>query len=296
MYRDTHIVESLKVDQYSISTGSDIFIDEDITDPVYYREVIKTLNRAQQGDLLNMYIDCGGGSMTTTSLITKAMDTCAATFIALHCHDIKVGEGLDWLAHTASFGLGGEAPRVKKQHDHQQELIRRTLHREYEGFYTEEEINLILDTGDESLLFPEEVEVRWKSFVEYHKNKKLTEMEEAFNTQCSEEDAAVDEALQGLLKEGEITEDDIIVSDKIRNLLEERFSGEVEKLPVEESSSNLDKLVSETKDEGSLCKFTEGGGDVVSDEKGEQLAFEFEGKELVRKSLSTKREDEGGES
>lgn len=255
--QDTHVLDSLKVNSYVSSMDHDIFIDEDIENEAYYRSVISTLNKATEKDTLRFIISSNGGFGSTAMTLAHAMDSCparkvgvlcgnvksAATIIALHCTEWEVGAGCDWMAHTASFGLGGSAHTVQKYHDHEQAQIKKLLYREYEGFYTEDEIADIA-AGNDSLLFAEEVQERLGKYVDYHQTKHNQALEDSYTQQFAEEDAMVEEALAAL----QIPVAEREVFDKISSQLEDYFSQEqpaAKETPVvsEETASMLQEVV-----------------------------------------------------
>lgn len=233
--QDTHVLDSFKVNTYPQSYAHTIFIDEHIAETTYYRNVISTLNSAQEGDTIQMIIDTNGGLGSTAMTLTHAMDGCkakitgvlsgncksAGTVIALHCHDWEIGHGLDWLAHTASFGIGGEANKVAKWHDHEQKLIRELLFREYEGFYTTEEIEDIAQ-GNDSLLTPKEVGQRLEKFAEHRANRINNYHQEMEDALWEENNAMVEEALNTL----DITVEERDTFNKVKHMLDSSLSEE----------------------------------------------------------------------
>ena len=232
--QDTHVLDTLKVNSYVSSMDHDVFIDEDIENEAYYRSVVTTLNKASEKDTIRFIISSGGGSGATAMTLAHAMDTCAArkvgvlcgnvksaaTIIALHCDEWEVGYGCDWMAHTASFGLGGSAHTIKKFHDHEQRQIQALLYREYEGFYTKEEIADIAN-GNESLLNAEEVKERLKNFANYKAEQQNTLKEEAYNKFVEQDEALMEKGLQHLLKQGKIDQSTVDKLKEVNTLLDE---------------------------------------------------------------------------
>lgn len=255
--QDTHILDHTKVTSYPQSFVHDIFIDEDILDSAYYRSVISTLNAASEKDIVRIYIDTNGGFGSTAMSLTNVMDRCpamkigvlgancksAGTLIALHCNDWEVGAGCDWLAHTASFGVGGEAHKVAKQHEHDQKMIHKLLHREYEGFYTKEEIEDIAN-GNDSLLDDEGVIERLQKFKEYHLGKQASALEDSFLAQCDEEDKLVEEALNSL----DITDEQRKVFSEVQEKLNNHFD-EMNGFPTREIPEEVIEDLQTTLDE-----------------------------------------------
>lgn len=269
--QETQVLETLKVNSYVASMEHDVFIDETIEEEAYYRSVISTLNRATEKDTVRFTISSNGGFGSTAMVLAHAMDTCparkigilsgnvksAATIIALHCDDWQIGAGCDWMAHTASFALGGSANSVQKYHDHEQKMIKRLLEREYTGFYTKEEIEDIAK-GNDSLLMPEEVQERLQNFAEHRQQQQESSLEDLFSSQIEEAEKMEQVLLNKLLADGEISKEELDIAKRVQkatleldeSLNDEEFNELMEKgIPPE----SLDDEPEGTK---SLCKFT----------------------------------------
>ncbi|AKO61025.1 head maturation protease [Pseudoalteromonas phage H101] len=256
--QDNHFVETFKVQSYPSTLAYDIFIDETISSPEYYRNVINVLNRAAEGDVLNVYLNTVGGYVSSSSAITAAMDQCkghivvhmaaevcsAGTMIALHGNEWVVGDGICFMCHNISFGCGGSAEKVKDHHDFIQAWNKSLLEREYSGFLTPEEITNMFTNGKEYWFNAEEVKSRLTSFVKYHETKHNQALEDSYTQQFAEEDAMVEEALAAL----QIPVAEREVFDKISSQLEDYFSQEqptAKEIPVvsEETASMLQEVV-----------------------------------------------------
>lgn len=256
--QDNHFVETFKVQSYPSTLAYDIFIDETISSPEYYRNVINVLNRAAEGDVLNLYLNTVGGYVSSSSAITAAMDQCkgnivvhmaaevcsAGTMIALHGNEWVVGDGICFMCHNISFGCGGSAEKVKDHHDFIQEWNKSLLEREYSGFLTPEEITNMFTNGKEYWFNAEEVKSRLTSFVKYHETKHNQALEDSYTQQFAEEYAMVEEALAAL----QIPVAEREVFDKISSQLEDYFSQEqptAKEIPVvsEETASMLQEVV-----------------------------------------------------
>lgn len=243
-YKDNeHFVEMAKVQPYINSMAFDVFIDEDIDNPEYYRSVINTFNKASEGDVINVYINTSGGQDRTTSSIIFAMDNSKATIvghltgnvcsngtiIALHCHNWLISDNVVFMCHNGIAGFYGSAEKVKKHHDFYQEHNRKIVFNEYEGFLTEEECEAIIEHGDDLWFGKEELERRLSNFVAHHQNKQTQAMQSMFDEQIAQEDEALEAGLQHLLKQGKATPEEIAVIKKLTPLLDEAFDkGEVD--------------------------------------------------------------------
>ena len=286
--QDNHFVETFKVQSYPSTLAYDIFIDETISSPEYYRNVINVLNRAAEGDVLNVYLNTVGGYVSSSSAITAAMDQCkghivvhmaaevcsAGTMIALHGNEWVVGDGICFMCHNLSFGCGGSAEKVKDHHDFIQDWNKSLLEREYSGFLTPEEITNMFTNGKEYWFNAEEVKSRLATFVKYHETKHNQALEDSFTQQFAEEDAMVEEALATL----QIPVEEREVFEKISAKLEEFFSREQ---PPQQETSPIQYTVSEedaTRLEGVVAQLTQMEGDQsveVLDVEGELFGLLF---------------------
>lgn len=254
MQEDTHVLDSLKVNSYPVGYSHTIFIDESIAESTYYRNVLNVLHSATENDTIKMIIDTNGGLGSTAMTLTHAMDGCkasitgvlsgncksAGTLIALHCHNWELGHGLDWMAHTASFGIGGEAHKVAQQHEHEQKLIRELLFREYEGFYTTEEIEEIA-AGKDSYLTAEEVGERLEYLTVYRQDKADAYHQDLDDAMWDENNRIVDETLETL----DISEEDKETFNRVRNLLDGALQEPIES-KVKETVDDIIKSMKDT--------------------------------------------------
>ena len=257
MYEETQVLDSLKVQPYYNTLAYDIFIDEGIDSPAYYRSVISAINKANEGDSINLFINSGGGLVSTASAIIHAMDRCkgkitahlvgdccsAATMISLHADEGEISDNVTYMIHNISFGVCNSAEKVKDHHDFVQQSNRDTMYREYSGLLSDEEIEKVL-AGKEYWFNKSELETRLKSFVTYKSEQQAQAMNQMFDQQIAAEDEALDAGLNHLLTSGKVTQAEVDAIKKITPLLDEAFeSGEID-------LDNLPKIV-ETSEEDS---------------------------------------------
>ena len=120
-------------DQCEVSSSTstynayDIYLDEDIKDPTYYRQAFQVLRTAQQGDLVRIYISSNGGNMNSAAIFKNCIENCqadvvavieaeaysAASLIALSCSGIEVKPYATMMCHSAAFGSGGIVQNVR---------------------------------------------------------------------------------------------------------------------------------------------------------------------------------------
>jgi ATP-dependent protease ClpP protease subunit len=182
----THYVEENKVMSFVTSRKYIIFLDEVISDTAYYRNAIYTLRTASSADTIEIMFETGGGNCGASSAISSAvmastawvignlsgMCASAGSTIALKCDEWVVGDDLVFMCHTGSYGVYDSVDRVKVQVDFMNEHNNDTMHRDYEGFLSEDEINNLLENGREYWFNATEMGVRLNHLGNFRKEKK----------------------------------------------------------------------------------------------------------------------------
>jgi ATP-dependent protease ClpP protease subunit len=151
----------------------DVFLDEEITLPSDYRELISILFGANEDDTINLFFNSPGGNLDTALSIIEAINhtkatvsaillgAChsAASMIMLYCHNVFVTNSSYMMIHTASYGSSGNTSNVKAHTDFTFKQVDKLLDDTYEGFLTKEEL-LSVKKGVELWLNAEEIELR----------------------------------------------------------------------------------------------------------------------------------------
>lgn len=145
-------------------------LDSDITDPSNYRNLLQCLESMEEGDALELNICCFGGYLHSTILISNAIRNCrghvhgnlsgvamsGGSIILLSCHSVSVAPHSELMAHTS---LGGhpyqKLPDTLSAATSSGKQLDKLYHDVYRGFFTEVEINKILDGKDYYLLYDE---------------------------------------------------------------------------------------------------------------------------------------------
>lgn len=105
----------------------DIYLDEEIKDPTYYRHAFQVLRSSQRGDLVRIFISSHGGNLNSALIFKNCIEACeadviaiieaeaysAASLIALSCPGIEVKPYATMMLHSASFGSGGSVQNVR---------------------------------------------------------------------------------------------------------------------------------------------------------------------------------------
>lgn len=250
---DNHFVEATKVRSRVKTLAHEVFLDESIAEPEYYRNVVSLLrNQVADQDDVEIYISNGGGLAHTGSLLTDAMKACkgrligylsgqvcsAATFIALQCDDWVVGDDVCFMIHTCSFGVAGDHSKVKDQHEFIQEWNEKLFRRTYEGFLTDEEIDTALTFGKEYWFNSDEVIERLSRYNQLKLKKQSSQMGDLFSAQEEQADQVEEVFLNKLISDGKVSQEEVEIARRVQKATQE--------LDKSLSDSEFEKLMSET--------------------------------------------------
>lgn len=131
-----------------------VFIDDDITSPSNYRDVIHCLATCSENDSVNLLVNSSGGRTDSIWQIIEAMKGCrgdvsvtvigaaysAASMLACMAPECYIAESAEFMLHTAHYGSIGTVPNVKGQTDFATRQINRLLDKAYTGFLTDKEL------------------------------------------------------------------------------------------------------------------------------------------------------------
>lgn len=131
-----------------------VFLDEDITSPGNYRDVIHCLATCNENDNVNILINSSGGRTDSAWAIIEAMKGCrgdvsvtvigaaysAASMLACMAPECYIADSAEFMLHTAHYGSIGTVPNVKGQTDFATRQINKLLDQAYKGFLTDKEL------------------------------------------------------------------------------------------------------------------------------------------------------------
>lgn len=131
-----------------------VFIDDDITSPSNYRDVIHCLATCNENDSVNLLVNSSGGRTDSIWQIIEAMKGCrgevsvtvigaaysAASMLACMAPECYIAESAEFMLHTAHYGSIGTVPNVKGQTDFATRQINKLLDTCYKGFLTDKEL------------------------------------------------------------------------------------------------------------------------------------------------------------
>jgi ATP-dependent protease ClpP protease subunit len=132
-----------------------VFIDDDITSPSNYRDVIHCLATCSENDSVNLLVNSSGGRTDSIWQIIEAMKGCrgdvsvtvigaaysAASMLACMAPECYIADSAEFMLHTAHYGSIGTVPNVKGQTDFATRQINRLLDQAYTGFLTDKELS-----------------------------------------------------------------------------------------------------------------------------------------------------------
>jgi ATP-dependent protease ClpP protease subunit len=131
-----------------------VFIDDDITSPSNYRDVIHCLATCNENDSVNLLVNSSGGRTDSIWQIIEAMKGCrgdvsvtvigaaysAASMLACMAPECYIADSAEFMLHTAHYGSIGTVPNVKGQTDFATRQINKLLDQAYKGFLTDKEL------------------------------------------------------------------------------------------------------------------------------------------------------------
>ena len=140
----------------------DAYLDDDIQDGSYYRELLHYMRNMEEGDELRLWIDTDGGILDGATAIIDAMKTCqgditcivtgkaysAGSLIALSAPNLLIGESATFMCHSHSYGLKGKHSDIESNFAFHKRVIEKMLRDGYKWFLTDAEIEQMLQGKD----------------------------------------------------------------------------------------------------------------------------------------------------
>jgi ATP-dependent protease ClpP protease subunit len=152
----------------------DVYLTEQIAEPATYNELVAILKEAKPYQIVNLYINNGGGVVDSAFYIIDAIKmseahvvahlsgtvASAATIIALSCDDVITTPYLSFMIHNYSSGMQGKGHELKAYQNFTDRELTRAFKDIYKGFLSDEEMERVLD-GQDIWLNEIEVAERW---------------------------------------------------------------------------------------------------------------------------------------
>lgn len=163
----------------------EIFLDEEIGDPAYYRPALEILGVAGPEDYVKLHIDTTGGQLDTAIKLINAIQDCeanvvgvleskaysAGSLILLSCPSIAIKPYSTFMAHSGMSGAWGPFSKAGQQLQFFAEETERLMRNVYEGFLSEEEIEDVVKGHREIWLKDAQIMERLEAFSEYKRAK-----------------------------------------------------------------------------------------------------------------------------
>lgn len=183
---------SNKIFERATSRKYDLYLHDEILGPDEYIEWNQLFRSATAEDVIYVHINSYGGQIntaiqmiramreTSATIVTSIEGACmsAATMIFLQGDMCEISDHSQFMVHTYSGGAWGKGNELVSQVLHDSDWISELMHDIYEHFFSEEEINAVID-GKDVWLTPAEVFLRLKkktTFIEKERKEeeKLT--------------------------------------------------------------------------------------------------------------------------
>ncbi len=164
----------------------DAYLDEDIRELPYYRNLIHYMNQMEQDDELRLWVSSDGGYLDSALDIIDAMlnaegsvicivrgnAASAASMIALSAPNLIVGERARMMFHNASYRIGGKHSDVEAGVVSYSKRLNKIINEAYSGFFTEEELQKLYDGKDYYMEYDEIIE-RLEKRAKWQENRQL---------------------------------------------------------------------------------------------------------------------------
>jgi len=139
-------------------------------------EALFAMEIAEEGDEVTLNLNCNGGSMYVGDALLMAMRNCKAnvhvvatgiiasfaTFILLNADSFEISPYIEILCHSASFGSVGKMQDTKEHVDFTFKQCKKFLHEEYKYFFSEDEINDMIENKREVYMDIDEFITRYE--------------------------------------------------------------------------------------------------------------------------------------
>lgn len=176
--------------QTNSSTLTRFFLDEEIMEPHYYRNLLQVLLSASDNDVIEIWINTRGGDISSTEAIVSAIQNSeaqvvglingmaysAGSVIALSCPNLVVLDSASMMIHESSYGAGGKSSDIRGYVGFLDRKLDRLIDTVYEGYLTPDEI-VQVKNGKELWMLPEEIEDRLEKRNAYFEEKLRVEQD-----------------------------------------------------------------------------------------------------------------------
>lgn len=193
-------VEPFRVTAFQkVSTTYNIFLQGAIESEEDFNEALTVLSIAEEQDSVNIYLSSPGGSVDAANTLVYAMSKCqcpvhvlasgtvasAAPIILLSADSFEIDNFAQIMFHQWSYGSCANVTDMFKYAEFTKKQMRKHFEFHTKGFFTQEEIDDILENKNEYWMDADEFVERFQNMQEYRTEevkKQLvdTEDEESF--------------------------------------------------------------------------------------------------------------------
>ena len=131
-----------------------VYLDEPIREPAYYRGLLQRLNTLSEGDIVEVNINTPGGRVDSAISIINALRltdaevvaiidneaASAGSLIALACPNIMVAPHSTIMIHNWFGGVGGKGGDLVSNVNYSNQKIQNLMTEVYQGFLSEHEL------------------------------------------------------------------------------------------------------------------------------------------------------------
>lgn len=184
---------AIRTTSKSINMEYEVMFDRTIESPSEFQEELYTMRQANEGDLVNLRINSGGGQLVTFTAVSHLMKNSSAHFHAILEGDAssaasmlfliadsqEVADHSEMMIHTAQVGYSSHSQGFKGSADMMAYQSERLIREVYEDFLSEDEIHMVLN-GGEIWLHSDQIRERLDKRQSIRDQKHIAEMKEEF--------------------------------------------------------------------------------------------------------------------
>lgn len=221
-----------------VATEYRYYLDTSVEETDNYHELFELLANAGENDLVKIIISNFGGSLVTCVAIVNALRSSAATTIGvltsvaysaggviwLACDGQEVHNHVGFLGHDGNGSSFGSLYQQKQNIEHEMIMLRSLYEDVYEGFFTQEEIEVILKNGDMWLNEKEIID-------------RLQKRDAHFKALAEQEQQAQQAEFMAMINEGDY--DDWILNKLTKTQLIQLYKGEIYITDIDEANKKF---------------------------------------------------------
>lgn len=169
-------IQKFIVTSEPLSTKYEVNIDETFEHTSQFSDVVFILEKAVAGDQVKLNLSSNGGSLAAVIPMLNAMKNSAAqvdvhivsdigsacTFIPMYADSVEINDYATVMCHNVYYGTEGTGHTVKDYVEYTTKATETLLREVYFGFFTEDEINMML-SGKEFWMGKEEFITRYEN-------------------------------------------------------------------------------------------------------------------------------------